>query len=176
MDITQQSSRVVYANDWLRVREDDIAFGDGRPGVYGVVEKPGSALVVPMEDDGVHLVEQFRYPLGRRCWEFPQGSFDPDDHDPLAAGRRELVEETGLWAHTMTLLGRIAVAPGFCDQSMHVFVATDLERREPRRDVSEQDMHQAFVHRRELTAMIADGTVEDACSLAAYGLLLAADG
>ncbi len=69
------SSRVAYENQWMRVREDEFLLPDGSPGLYGVVEKADFALVIPLEDDTVHLVEQYRYPVGERQWEFPQGSW-----------------------------------------------------------------------------------------------------
>jgi hypothetical protein len=71
------SSREVYRNPWIRVREDRVELTDGSPGVYGVVEKPHFALVLPYADEGFWLVEQFRYPIRRRAWEFPQGTWTP---------------------------------------------------------------------------------------------------
>ena len=68
-------SREVYRNPWIRVREDAVERADGSAGVYGVVEKPHFALVLPYERDGFWLVEQYRYPVGRRAWEFPQGTW-----------------------------------------------------------------------------------------------------
>jgi 8-oxo-dGTP pyrophosphatase MutT (NUDIX family) len=70
-------SRVVYRNRWMSVREDRVEWADGSHGVYDVVDKADFALVVPRERTGFWLVEQYRYPLGRRAWEFPQGSWDP---------------------------------------------------------------------------------------------------
>lgn len=69
------SSREVYCNAWLSVREDEVVRADGSTGVYGVVDKPDFAVVIPKDFDGFWLVEQFRYPVGRRAWEFPQGSW-----------------------------------------------------------------------------------------------------
>ena len=67
--IEQLSTREVYANSWMRVREDGIRRPDGTEGVYGVVDKPTYALVIPRDDDGrLHLVEQFRYSVGERRW------------------------------------------------------------------------------------------------------------
>ena len=76
--IRRLGSREVYRNAWLTMREDDIARPDGSTGIYAVVDKPTYALVIPRAagPDGqrFHLVEQFRYPLGLRRWEFPQGT------------------------------------------------------------------------------------------------------
>ena len=72
--ITRIASREVYRNDWMIVREDDIRRPDGSPGIYGVVDKPDYALVIAVDGERVRLVEQFRYPLGERRWEFPQGT------------------------------------------------------------------------------------------------------
>jgi 8-oxo-dGTP pyrophosphatase MutT (NUDIX family) len=120
-------SRQVYENNWMTVREDRILHPDGSPGIYGVVDKPDYALVIPLDGDRLHLVEQFRYPLGQRRWEFPQGTA-PDrvelDQQELAA--RELREETGLRAGQLTNLGMLDVAPGLSSQRGRVFLATDL--------------------------------------------------
>src|SRR5919197_520828 len=108
----QVSSRLVYENRWLSLREDQIRLPDGSPGIYTVVDKPTAALVIPMERGGCHLVEQFRYPIGRRSWEFPQGTWGAGrsgSAEELA--RAELSEETGLRAGTMERLGRVGIAP-----------------------------------------------------------------
>lgn len=72
--IRQLQSREVYRNNWLTLREDDIRRPDGTEGVYAVIDKPTYALVIARDGDRFHLVEQFRYPLGLRRWEFPQGT------------------------------------------------------------------------------------------------------
>ena len=79
-DIKTVSSRVVYENAWLSVREDAIERADGSPGIYSVVDKANYAVVVPYENDGFWLVEQYRYPMGERSWEFPMGTY-PDRRD-----------------------------------------------------------------------------------------------
>jgi 8-oxo-dGTP pyrophosphatase MutT (NUDIX family) len=95
----QIATREVYRNRWMSVREDDIRHPDGSPGIYGVVDKPTAALIIPVEDGGFHLVEQFRYALSRRSWEFPQGTW-PDDRETTTEelARAELAQETGLRA------------------------------------------------------------------------------
>ena len=97
------NTRVVYQNPWMVVREDEIRRPDGSPGIFGVVEKPDFALVMPRWRDGFWLVELFRYPVGRRAWEFPQGSSGRGaSGDQAALARQELAEETGLRAEALT--------------------------------------------------------------------------
>src|ERR1041384_3564742 len=91
------ATRQVYANAWMTVRAGEIPLGDGSESIYGVVDKPTYALVIPRDGDRLHLVEQFRYPVGRRRWEFPAGTApDRADVDPRELAARELQEETGL--------------------------------------------------------------------------------
>ena len=61
-------SRVVYQNRWMKVREDDICRSDGSIGIFGVVEKPDAALVIPIENSRIHMVQQFKYAVGARFW------------------------------------------------------------------------------------------------------------
>ncbi|GAB3934889.1 hypothetical protein GCM10027614_08710 [Micromonospora vulcania] len=120
-------SRTVYTNAWMTVREDRIRLPDGSTGIYGVVEKPDSALVLPRWTEGFWLVEQFRYPVGRRAWEFPQGSWGHGDGGGASAlARQELAEETGLRAETFTHLGHLYEAYGYSTQGFDVYLATGL--------------------------------------------------
>ncbi|WP_019812908.1 NUDIX domain-containing protein [Saccharomonospora saliphila] len=169
----QLASREVYANDWMTVREDAVRRGDGSDGIYGVVDKPDYALIIPLDGDRLHLVEQFRYPLGLRRWEFPQGTA-PGRADLAAPelAARELREETGLSAGSMVELGLLDVAPGLSSQRGRAFLATDLGEGEADREHEEQDMRTGWFHRAEFEAMIARGEITDAQSLAAYALLL----
>jgi 8-oxo-dGDP phosphatase len=162
--IRQLSTRVVYRNRWMTLREDQIQRADGSHGIYAVIDKPDFALVIPAENDGFHLVEQYRYPTGRRMWEFPQGTF------PIA--RAELEEETGLHAGNMRRLGYLHCAHSMTGQGFHVFLATDLTPGTPRREAEEQDMEQTWMPRTELERRIRTGDITDDSTLAAYTLFL----
>ncbi|MHA6796114.1 NUDIX domain-containing protein [Pseudonocardia bannensis] len=167
------SSRQVYANRWMTVREDAIRRSDGTDGIYGVVDKPTYALVIPRDGDRLHLVEQFRYPVGRRRWEFPAGTApDRAEVDPAELATRELLEETGLAAGRMDLIGELEVAPGMSSQRGVVFLATELTPGPARREHTEQDMRARWFGTAEFEAMIRRGEIADAQSLAAYTLLL----
>jgi 8-oxo-dGTP pyrophosphatase MutT (NUDIX family) len=169
------SSRETYRNPWIRVREDTVELPDGTTGLYGVVERPDFALVIPRERDGMWLVEQYRYALGRRSWEFPQGTWGQGgagSAEELA--RAELAEETGLRAGRLEHLGRLDLAPGMTTQLFDVWVATGLTPGPTAREATESDMRQAFVPAEELRRMVLDGRFTDGPSLAAYSLLLLA--
>jgi 8-oxo-dGDP phosphatase len=171
--ITRISSREVYRNAWMTVREDDIRRPDGSAGIYGVIEKPAYALVIAADGDRVALVEQFRYPLGARRWEFPQGTApDRADLEPTELAVRELREETGLRAGSMVALGSLDVAPGMSSQRGWVFLATDIRDGEPDREHEEQDMHFDWFTRARVEQMILSGEITDAQSIAAYAQLL----
>ena len=96
-------------------------------GLYAWIEKPPSALIVPIEGGHVWLIEQFRHPVGQRFWEFPQGAWEEGEASPEELARAELAEETGLRAASMELLGRLHFAYGLTDQAVDIWRATGLE-------------------------------------------------
>ena len=166
-------TREVYRNPWLRLREDAIELDDGSPGVYSVVERPHFGLVIAAERDGFWLVEQFRHPLGRRSWEFPQGTWSAGGTGTAEElARAELAEETGLRAARLSHLGHLDLAPGLTTQEFDVWLAEGLTPGPTAREATEADMRSAFVPEAELRAMVRDGRFTDGPSLAAYSLLL----
>jgi 8-oxo-dGTP pyrophosphatase MutT (NUDIX family) len=172
-DVRTLSSAVVYQDSWMRLRRDEIARRDGSRGTYAFVEKRDFALVIPAEDDGFHLVEEYRYPIGRRTWSFPQGGFPPgEEGSPEQLARLELLQETGLRAADLTRLGYLHCAHGITSQGGHFFLATGLEPGPPQREREEQDMRHAWVPRAGFEEMIGEGVITDDSTLAAYALLL----
>jgi 8-oxo-dGTP pyrophosphatase MutT (NUDIX family) len=175
--IERLASREVYRNSWMTLREDDIRRPDGSIGIYAVVDKPTYALVIPFDGDRFHLVEQYRYPLGLRRWEFPQGTAPGLEHvEPGDLAARELREETGLRAESMTVLGQLDVAPGMSSQRGWVFLATGVVEGDHEREHEEQDMHSDWFTRAQVERMIRDGEITDAQSIAAWALLLLSEG
>jgi 8-oxo-dGTP pyrophosphatase MutT (NUDIX family) len=165
------SSRVVYENRWMRVHEDRTELADGSPGLYGWIEKPPAALVVPLEDDAVWLVEQLRYPVGERFWDFPQGGWEDDPRpDAEALARLELAEETGLRAARMELLGQLYFAYGISNQHVDVWRATGLELGEPALEHTEQELIARRFPCDEVERMVRENEIRDAASVAAWHL------
>jgi ADP-ribose pyrophosphatase len=173
VNIETTSTRLVYENRWMRVREDTIRRRDGSTGIYGVVEKPDFVVIVPVEDDGrVHLVEQYRYPVKGRYWELPQGSWEQEPGaDPMEMARGELREETGLEAALMTYIGHLFEACGYANQGFHIFLATGLKHGEANLGHEEQDLVTQDFALSEVERMIRDGEIKDAVTVAALGLL-----
>ncbi|OMC19831.1 ADP-ribose pyrophosphatase [Mycobacterium sp. SP-6446] len=171
--IERVASREIYRNRWMVLREDDIRRADGSAGIFAVVDKPTYALVLPYDGRSFSLVEQFRYPLGARRWEFPQGTApDLAESEPSELAARELREETGLRAASFEALGQLDVAPGLSSQRGWVFLATGISEGESRREHEEQDMHSQWFARDDVERMIRSGVITDSQSIAAYGLFL----
>jgi 8-oxo-dGTP pyrophosphatase MutT (NUDIX family) len=157
------------------VREDDVRRQDGSAGIYGVVDKPTYALVIARDGHRFRLVEQFRYPIGLRRWEFPQGTapgtLGGEEPPPAELAERELREETGLRATSMVILGQLDVAPGMSSQRGWVFLATGITEGDHDREPEEQDMHSEWFTGEQIERMIVDGIITDAQTLAAWTLL-----
>ena len=168
----RRSSRIAYETPWLRVREDGVVFPDGTPSIYSVLEKPDFALVVPLVDDGFWLVQQYRYAVGDRSWEFPQGGW-PSGHSgtQLELAQAELREETGLTAASWTHLGRLHAAIGYSSQRYDAYLATDLTPGDTALEASEQDMVHRWFPRSEVVDMIRRGDFTDGHGVAALALL-----
>jgi 8-oxo-dGTP pyrophosphatase MutT (NUDIX family) len=171
MAIKTLATREIYRNRWMSVREDAIERIDGSAGIYSVVDKPDCALIIPIQDGKVYLIEQYRYPVGARYIEFPQGTLEQEpDATPLDVARRELEEETGLKAGSMELLGDIFIAYGITSQRMFVFLATDLTEGKPHLEPEEQDLVSRPLRVGEFEEMMRAGEIKDAQSMAAWSL------
>lgn len=174
VDVETVTSREVYRNAWMSVREDEIRRPDGTAGIFGVVDRPLGAVVIARRTrDGTeqfYLVEQFRYPVSARRWEFPAGT-SPDSDDALTVARRELLEETGMETDDLRVLSVIDVAPGFTSQRSAVVLADDPRPGTACLEHEEQDLIGRWWTRDEVVEAIRTGVVVDAQTLAAWACL-----
>jgi ADP-ribose pyrophosphatase len=168
MAIRTLSTREVYRNPWLRLREDAIERGNGAQGIYSVVDKQDCAIILPIDGDHIWLVEQYRYTIGERALELPQGGWEADNVDPEALARGELKEETGLSAGRMTELPWMWIAYGFVRQRQHVFVAEELVPGPHQRDDEESDMEIVRLPIALFEQKLRNGAIRDVCTLAAW--------
>lgn len=154
------------------MREDVIRRADGSKGIYGVAEKADFAVIAAIENDQIHLVEQFRYPVGGRFWELPQGALrDALDRPLVEVAHIELAEETGLRAGSMENIGRMHTAYGFLNNAYEVFLASDLTQGVANREAEEQDMISRAFPISQVLEMVCGGEIMDSVSVAALGLL-----
>jgi 8-oxo-dGTP pyrophosphatase MutT (NUDIX family) len=156
----------------MRVREDEILRSNGVRGIYGVVEKHDAAVILPIDQGRIWLVEQFRYAIQERALELPQGGWEMEVENPEELARGELREETGLEAARMTLLGSVWIAYGFTRQRQHVFLATGLTQNARKPDAEEHDLIVRSVPVDEFEEMMLSGAIRDGCTLSAWGLYL----
>ena len=167
------TSSVVYEDSWMSLRRDEIERRDGSRGFYAVVDKPHFALVIPAEADRFCLVEEYRYPVSRRAWAFPQGGWPGGrTGKPEDLARLELAQETGLRARELTRLGFLHSSHGTSSQGFHIYLATGLAEGAPDREPEEQDMQHRWVPRGDFRNMIRNGSITDDSTVAAYSLLM----
>jgi ADP-ribose pyrophosphatase len=147
------------------VREGDLTYQ------RDVVHHPGSAVIVPVHDDGtVVLVRQYRHPAVRYLLELPAGTL-ADGERPEAGAARELEEELGLVAERLDKLTEFFVSPGFLEEKMWIYLATTLSEGKPQPDEDEV-LEVVRLPIDDALEMIATGEIQDAKTI--IGLMLAA--
>ncbi|MGC6430876.1 MAG: NUDIX domain-containing protein [Jejuia sp.] len=170
-EIKKLDSKVVYKNKWMTVREDEIQRASGAKSIYGVVDKSNFVVIVPVENGRIHLVEQYRYPVGERYWEFPQGSWEGElNADPKDVALGELKEETGLIANNIEPVSFLYQGYGYSSQGYNIYFATDFTKSEMELDEEEEGLITASFSIQEFEDMLLNGQIKDATTTAAYGL------
>ena len=172
MELKKLKSEVLYRGRVFDLIVDDVEYPSGNKSKREIAHHPGGAVTVPLLDDGrVILVEQLRYPLGKYVLELPAGKLSPGE-DPKVAAARELHEETGWVAGSLEKLTSIYTTPGFCDEELHIYLATDLKESPSghKREEGELSMSVHFVSLNEALRMVEAGELKDSKTI--IGLLL----
>jgi ADP-ribose pyrophosphatase len=163
-------SKQIYKGNIVTLCLDQVTLPDGRSAKREVVRHAGGVTIVPYTTEGEFvLVEQYRYAIGQMLLEFPAGRLQ-EGEDPLMAASRELMEETGFRPGKLEPLGSIFTAPGFCDECLHIYLATDLV---PGEQSLEEDEFLNVLHlsKHQLVERIRLSHVHDAKTLAAWSFL-----
>jgi len=162
----------VYQGRLVTLEVDRVELEDGTPAVREAVRHHGAVVLVPLTAERrVLLVRQYRYVPGEVLLELPAGTLRPGE-DPAACAARELAEETGYRAVTLRALAAFYSAPGFCDEIIHCFLATDLEPVSGVLGDDDERIEVVSLTLAEAVAMARGGALRDAKTIA--GVLLAA--
>ena len=126
MELKRLNRKTVYSGHVFKTIVDQVRYPSGAESVREVAQHPGGAVALGVFPDGnILLIRQYRYPFDAVIWELPAGKLEPDEQ-PLACARREFEEETGYSAATWQHLTSIYTSPGFCDEVLHLYLATDI--------------------------------------------------
>jgi ADP-ribose pyrophosphatase len=161
-----RSSRAVYANPWIRVREDIAELPDGRTTLYGVVQCPPCVGVLPFLDrDTVVLVGQYRYVAGAFFWEIPTGGIRPGESEE-AAVQRELAEEAGYEAARLVRLCAFHTSKSVMEETAAIYLAEEL--RPVARDGDDTEFIEVRAFRfDEVVRMVETSEIKDAMTVVA---------
>lgn len=150
----------IYTGNFLEILNIEVELPDGNKSNRDIVKHPGACAVIPfLDNETVLLVEQFRKPLEKTILEIPAGKLNKNE-DPLKCAYRELEEETGYKAESMTYLGYIATAPGFCDEIIHLYKAENLSLGTKHCDEDEFTQIKTF-SLKEVKSMVKEGKIID---------------
>jgi 8-oxo-dGTP pyrophosphatase MutT (NUDIX family) len=150
----------------VRVRVDEVERADGRRTTRDVVEHPGAVAILAWDGRRLAMVRQWRHAVGSELLELPAGTLEPDE-PPAVTAHRELAEETGLAAGSWTEGPRFYTAPGFCNELMHLYLATELSDAGAEHGHDEdEDLTVEWLDLADALAAIHDGRIMDAKTIA----------
>ncbi|MGB5438485.1 MAG: NUDIX hydrolase [Gammaproteobacteria bacterium] len=163
------SSRLIYEGRVIKLGIESLTLPNGMAVELEVVRHPGGAAVVAIDNDNrICMLRQYRHAAGGWLWELPAGKLEPEE-TPATTASRELAEEAGLHAGSWTELGKILVTPGFCDEAIYLFLATDLVGTRTQQEPDELiEVH--WMPFNEALEQVYNGTILDAKTM--LGLLL----
>lgn len=168
MDLVERTveSQTIFQGKIVKVLLDQAELPNGKLASREVVLHPGGVAILPLDENGmVTLVQQYRYPFHQVLLELPAGKLDQGEDHKVAAVR-ELEEETGYQAKTLTYMGCILASPGFCNEKLHMYLAQGLTQRENHPD-EDEFLNIVKLPFAKLVEQVMDGTIEDAKTVAA---------
>jgi len=163
------SSSHPWSGRRIRVRVDEVERSDGHRTSREIVEHPGAVAILAWDGERLAMVRQWRHATGTILLEIPAGTLEPDEEPRVTAGR-ELAEEVGLSAATWEAGPEFFTAPGFCDERMHLYLATGLSASRADADPDEL-LEPDWMTLPDALAAIDDGRIRDAKTIAGVSWL-----
>lgn len=158
----REASQEIFDGKILHLFDDTVRLPNGHTASREVIRHIGAVCVIPVTDDGKVVMErQFRYPIDMVIREIPAGKLDSKDEDPLAAAKRELREETGYLAENWQPLGVFYPAAAYCDEKIHMYLATGLHKGDRELD-DDEFLDVELVPLTELVEAVMAGNIPDA--------------
>ena len=170
MSLKVNNRTIVYHGKIFELIRENITLENGTTTDVEFIEHPGAAAIIPFLDDNrIVLLKQYRHALKKVIWEIPAGTLGPQE-EIISCAKRELIEETGYSASGWQKLGEITPVPGYSDERIHIYLATELQPAEQHLDADEVIQVQEVEFNKALE-MIGNGEIQDAKSIA--GLFMA---
>lgn len=161
-----QSSEHLLDAPIISVRRDRVTMPNGEAN-REIVEHFGAIAVVCEKGGNIVLEKQYRHSVGRHLWELPAGLLDKPDESALECAKRELKEEVGLEAQSWSLITDLVTSPGFCDEAVRVFHATDVSKTErPEAEDEEADLTWEWVPLEKARQMVLAGDICNSIAIA----------
>ncbi|BAS55834.1 MULTISPECIES: NUDIX hydrolase [Leptolyngbya] len=163
--------RLLYKGRKFNFEVNHLRLPNRAEGDWECIRHPGGALVIPVTPDGkLVLVKQYRFAVQRRLYEFPAGTVEKGE-DPLETVQREIQEETGYTSENWKKLGEFFLAPGYSDEVIYAFLATDVtivDQPPPQDD--DEDIETVLMSAQEVEAAIHAGDLADSKSISSFFL------
>lgn len=167
------STKIVYKNQWLQLKEDVVIRPDGKKGKYSIVERPPVNFIIASDQKGsIFFIKEYRYPIKKTIIQLPAGTTDKNDNY-LSSAKKELLQETGIKAKNWKKLGKFYIGPGHESIYANVFLATNLDISQLNKSVKADDELILKVIKLpiiKIKQLINSGKIECGISLAALNL------
>lgn len=155
------STEVIYKGKIFNIEKNDVVLSNNLNRTREIVRHKGGVVILAEKGNNILMVKQYRFAVKKILFELPAGKLDKENEDILSAAKRELMEETGHSAKNWKPLGYIIPSPGFCDEKLHLFFATDLTYDKPNPDEGEILEH-FELPKQKVFDMIKTGEILDA--------------
>lgn len=168
------SEEIVYTGDYLTFTKVKVQLPDGNEANRDIIKHPGACGIIPFVDENhIILIRQFRKSIDKVIYEIPAGKLSSDE-SPENCAYREIEEETGYQASSLFHLGTVAIVPGYCDELLYIYKATNLSLSKKHEDFDEFTEVEIFTLE-EVKNMIKSGEIIDAKTITALAYTMIMD-